>query len=362
MTVEQILGHLIEQHTENPDGNEESMCRLLHKELTIRHADKVETTLVPRTKTKCSNAYVFATFGKPELLINAHIDTVPANSGWTRDPWKPVITEDKVIGLGATDTKGAIAAILIALEAVTPHNTGILFSGDEENGTTCIKSFVNSPQIKGIQRAIVCEPTNRYAGSSHRGISAYHANLSGKGGHSSNADYMQKPISTLSHLAIELDNLGQKYLTQDSGNAQGICMNIAALDGGVAFNVVPDEGTLTWSIRPPHSFKYNAFNQKVESIIKNVNPDILLTCFLNNPPFSTMHLQEFEKTIGSHVLGFVPLEFWTEAAIISEAEVNAIVIGPGNIAQAHSADEWISRKDLQWAVDLFIDIFKSTHK
>ena len=57
MTVEQILGHLIEQHTENPDGNEESMCRLLHKELTIRHADKVETTLVPRPKTKCSNAH-----------------------------------------------------------------------------------------------------------------------------------------------------------------------------------------------------------------------------------------------------------------------------------------------------------------
>ena len=75
-----------------------------------------------------------------------------------------------------------------------------------------------------------------------------------------------------------------------------------------------------------------------------------------------MHLQEFEKMIGSHVLGFVPLDFWTEAAIISEAEVNAIVIGPGNIAQAHSADECISRKDLQWAVDLFIDIFKSTHK
>ena len=360
MTTEALLGRLIERHTENPGGDEPAMCEFLRHELTTRGADEIEITTVPRPNNKDLGAYVFVRFGSPQLLINVHIDTVPANTGWTQDPWTPAITTDKVTGLGAADTKGAIAAILTALETVTPHNVGFLFSGDEERNTSCIRAFLASQRAQGIERAIVCEPTDRYAGVRHRGVSGYQAHFQGQGGHSSKADHMPKPVATLARLAVKLDALGQRYLSQGPDDMKGICMNVAALGGGVAFNVVPDAATLTWSIRPPHGFDQHRFDQEIEFAIHHVNPDITPTRLLHNPPFSTTHLAPFEQMLGSHIRGFVPLQFWTEAAILAEAGINAIVLGPGNIAQAHGADEWVSREDLRWAVELFAHIFEST--
>ena len=171
---------------------------------------------------------------------------------------------------------------------------------------------------------------------------------------------MPKPVATLARLAVELDDLGQRYLSQGPDDMKGICMNVAALDGGVAFNVVPDVATLTWSIRPPHGFDQHRFEQEIELATHNVNPDITLTRLLHNPPFSTTQLAPFEQALGSHMRGFIPLQFWTEAAILSEAGINAIVLGPGSIVQAHSADEWVSREDLRWAVTLFTHIFERT--
>ncbi len=360
MKTETLLGRLIEHHTENPGGDEIALCEFLRHELTTRGADEVTISTVPRPQGRDIGAYVFARFGSPQLLINVHIDTVPANTGWTQDPWTPSITPDKVIGLGAADTKGAIAAILTALESVTPHNVGFLFSGDEERGTSCIRSFLTSQHSQGIEHAIVCEPTSRYAGVRHRGVSGYQAYFHGTGGHSSNADHMPKPITTLARFAVKLDDLGHRYCFQGPDEMKGICMNVAMLDGGVAFNVVPDAATLTWSIRPPHGFDQDRFKQEIEHAIHNVNPDITLTRLFHNPPFCTTHLPTFKERLGSHVQGFIPLQFWTEAAVISEAGINAIVLGPGNIEQAHGADEWISRDDLQWAVKLFTNIFEAT--
>jgi len=362
MTTESLLGNLIEYHTENPGGDELALCKFLHHELTTRGVDEVEIATVPRPEGGDIGAYVFARFGSPQLLINVHIDTVPVNTGWTQDPWTPSITTDKVIGLGAADTKGAIAVILTVLETVIPHNVGFLFSGDEEQGTSCIRAFLATERAKGIECALVCEPTNRYAGVRHRGVSGYHAYFQGQGGHSSNADRMPKPVATLARLAVELDNLGQRYVSQGPDAMKGICMNVASLDGGVAFNVVPDAATLTWSIRPPHGFDQHTFDQEIEVAVQNINQDIVLTRHLHNPPFSTIDLAPFEQMLGSHIRGFLPLQFWTEAAILSEAGINAIVLGPGNIAQAHGADEWVSRDDLKWAVELFTHVFEATLK
>ncbi len=355
-----LLTRLIEHHTENPGGDEPAICHFLRDELEKRGAGHAEVVTVPRTRSNEVGAYVFATFGEPRLLVNVHVDTVPANSGWTQDPWTPTITADRVIGLGAADTKGAIATILTALETTTPQNVGFLFSGDEEKNTSCIRAFLASERTRGITRAIVCEPTNRVAGVRHRGINGYRAEFQGQGGHSSNADRMPKPIATLARLAAELDSVSQQYLSQGPEDMKGICMNVASLEGGVAFNVVPDAATLTWSIRPPQGFDQQQFDEKVRDTIQRTNAGITLTTLLQNPPFSTHHLAKFEQMLGSHVRTFSPLQFWTEAAMLSEAGIDAVVIGPGNIEQAHAADEWVSQEDLIWAIELFTHIFKET--
>ncbi len=88
MTTEALLGRLIEHHTENPGGDEFALCEFLRHELTTRGADEVAISTVPRPKGGDIGAYIFARFGTPELLINVHIDTVPANT-CQRKPLNP---------------------------------------------------------------------------------------------------------------------------------------------------------------------------------------------------------------------------------------------------------------------------------
>ena len=144
-------------------------------------------------------------------MINAHVDTVPANAGWSRDPWTPTIADGRLYGLGSADTKGAIAATLVALDATRPRDFGVLFSGDEEAGSGVIRAFLAvAARARRSARSIVCEPTARTAGVAHRGVLAQRATLAGPGGHSSKADHLPKPIAQLARLAVALDDVGAR--------------------------------------------------------------------------------------------------------------------------------------------------------
>lgn len=354
-TCEELLARLIACPTQNPGGDEIALCELLADELTSRGADEVKLERVPRIRDgeKAIGGYVFARWGQPTTLINAHVDTVPANTGWSTDPWKAEVTADRVVGLGAADTKGAIAATLVALENERPENFGVLFSGDEERGGTCIRAFLMSDAAQPVRRAIVCEPTGRFAGVRHRGVAGYRADVQGDGGHSSGADVMPKPIVTMARLAVELDELGRSYLTRGPDDMKGICLNVAGLDGGVAFNVVPDRASLTWSLRPPPGFDQTAWHREVDERVARAGDDIRVTTLLDNSPFAAVDETWVKDLVGDFVDGLAPLQFWTEAAEMSKAGIDAVVIGPGHIARAHAADEYVTIDDLNWAVDLF---------
>jgi acetylornithine deacetylase len=324
--------------------------------LRDRGADEVEVVEVPRESGL--GGYVFARYGTPRTLINAHVDTVPAQPAWRGNPFVAEIADDRVTGLGAADTKGAIAAVLTALERTEPRDVGILFSGDEERGTTCMQAFLASARAAdapaaALRRAIVCEPTNRCAGVRHRGINSYRSWLDGRGGHSSQADHMPKPIVAMARLAVELDELGRSYLDVGPADMQGLCMNVARIDGGVAFNVVPESAQLTWSVRPPPGFDRAAFDQALAEAIARVDAGIGLAEDLAHPPFECRDQEAFAELLGDSVSGFVPLDLWTEAALFANAGIDAVVIGPGDSAQAHAADEYVTRADLDWAVELY---------
>ena len=152
-------------------GNERALCDHVAPKLAALGADDVIVADTPRTDGS-PGAYVFARWGTPTRVINAHVDTVPANTGWSRDPWQPLIDDTRVWGLGACDTKAAIAATLVALAGAParPRDFGVLFSGDEEHGGAVLQAFLASPHARPIREVIVCEPTARTAGFAHRGV------------------------------------------------------------------------------------------------------------------------------------------------------------------------------------------------
>ena len=130
-------------------------------------------------------------------------------------------------------------------------------------------------------------------------------------------------------------------------------MNVAGLDGGVAFNVIPERATLTWSLRPPPGFDDEAFVARQTAAVAAVDPAIRLHRVVRHHPFATRDPRPFEQLLGDAPASFGPLQFWTEAAMLADHGIDAVVIGPGDIAQAHAADEFVSLADLDWAVALF---------
>jgi len=352
--VAELLAELvaIPTHQAGPDGkggNERRLCEHLAPLLRERGADEVTVADAKRTDGS-PGAYVFARWGTPRRIINAHVDTVPVNAGWSRDPWSPHIANGKLYGLGAADTKGAIAATLVALDAQSPRDIGVLFSGDEEHGSAIMHAFLRTPHAREIREAIVCEPTARTAGIAHRGVIGQVATLEGEGGHSSKADFMPRPLAQLARLAVALDDLGRARLKDGPPGMTGICMNIAALHGGVAFNVIPQRGQLEWSLRPYPGFDRAAWDADVYVAMRTIDPAIRLVASVDHAPFSCDKLAELVRP---HVDRIGTLDFWTEAALYEAHGIDAIVVGPGDIAQAHAANEFVTLDDLEWAVELY---------
>jgi acetylornithine deacetylase len=357
--VAELLAELVafKTHQAGADGNagdERPICDHLAHQLRARGADEVVVG-----RGTCSDgragAYVFARWGTARRIINAHVDTVPANAGWTRDPWQPHIADGRLYGLGSADTSGAIAAALVAFEDRRPRDLGVLFSGDEEAGSGVMHEFLQSPHVRDIAEVIVCEPTARAAGTAHRGVLGQRAHLAGPGGHSSKADHLPKPLAQLARLAVALDDAGVRCRDDGPADMRGTCLNLASLAGGVAFNVIPARAELEWSLRPYPGFDRAGWDREVAALARQVDPAIAIATTIEHAPVAATGpaARALEVAVRPFADRVGPLDFWTEAALWAAAGKAAIVIGPGDIARAHAADEYVSLEDLEWAISLF---------
>jgi acetylornithine deacetylase len=348
MSLPDRLAELVSFDTQNPDGEELPLVHKLAADLAALGASSVEE------KEVGDHAYVYARFGAgtPRLLLNAHVDTVPANSGYSSPPHLLVKRGERLHGLGAADTKGAIAAILEALAARPPAQpVGVLFSGDEERGSSCIRAFLDSGAAAGLEQAIVCEPTGCRVGVRHRGIGAASATLEGPGGHSSRVDELLNPIALLARAAVALDEMGAGARARGGAGEAGLCLNVSALEGGVAFNVVPTRATLHLSVRPAPGTRVADVLAEAERRARAATAPhpLVWNVVADRPPFATRALAAFEPLLGERARAPVPLDFWTEAACLSERGIDAVVFGPGHIAQAHAADEFVDIAELEAA-------------
>ena len=352
-----LLAELVAFRSDVVDGNERPLAEHLGGLLRQRGADDVVIADVPRASGKAAS-YVYARFGQPRVLVNAHLDTVPPNADWSSDPFVPRIDEGRLYALGAADTKGAAAAILAALSEARPSDTAVLFSGDEESTSVAMRAFLASSHSRGIERAVVCEPTNLRAGTRHRGIASFEVDVTSPGGHSSRADRLPSPIATLAKVAVALDDWARQHRDAGPTGFEGMCLNLAKLDGGVAFNVIPAHARLVVSLRAPPGADTAAIRAELEALTRAVAPSTTVRFTRENAPFATRDLASFEALLGARARVPIDLGFWTEAALLAAAGIDAVVFGPGDIAQAHGPDEWVALEELTLARDAFIAMFR----
>ncbi|MBC6403036.1 MAG: M20/M25/M40 family metallo-hydrolase [Hyphomonadaceae bacterium] len=346
------LEELVAMDTQNGTGDEIACVKFLAQSLAKFHPDRVRVETVKRSRGKPGSGYVLAVWGQPRILLNVHIDTVPAAAGWTTGPHTLRDAGDRVIGLGACDIKGAAACILAALEHVGPGNVAVLFSGDEEHGSEVMPEIIRRGHHTDAPMAIVCEPTGCKIGRQHRGIIAYGCEFTGRGGHSSLADVTEAPLFQAARLAAAVGEYGGRHRTFGAAPYQGLCTNIGEIKTDGSYNVIPTTASLKFSLRPPPGDDVEHRHRDVLKIAGRVVPGTELQNLVKLLPFMSRNPGAFENIFADR-FEVADLQYWTEAALLSDAGLNCIVYGPGDLEQAHKPDEFVTKFQLGQAAGVY---------
>jgi len=295
---------------------------------------------------------LFAVRGNPAQLFNVHLDTVPASPDWSADPLVLRVTGDRAIGLGACDIKGA-AACLVAAARATRGDAAFLFSSDEEaNDARCIEAFLKKPH--GFTNVIVAEPTNAEAVLAHRGISSVLLRFKGWAGHASGTAAME---ASALHQAMRWGVRALDFVESEShrrfGGLTGLRFNIGRVEGGIKANVIAPSAEIRFGFRPLPSQDIDDLHAHFGSLAETGVLDRYAETF-RGPSLPAGDVAEAEEhrlaardladALGLPIGNAV--DFWTEASLFSAAGLTALVYGPGDIAQAHTADEWVSLDQL----------------
>lgn len=302
---------------------------------------------------------LYAQRGNPRLLFNAHLDTVPAAPTWTRDPFELDVSDTRAIGLGACDIKGAAAALLTAV-AQTRGDVALLFTSDEEaNDARCVAAFLS--QKRPFDAVVVSEPTRCEAVLAHRGISSALVRFAGRAGHASGS-------SALGDSAVhQAMRWGAKALShveslqhERFGGLTGLRFNVGRIEGGIKANMIAPSTELRFNFRPLPSMDTDGLLATFLQCAPSVPADFKET--FRGPPLPAGNIAGAEArrlaardfADAHHVPVGNAVDFWTEASLFSQAGYTAIVLGSGDIAQAHSADEYVELSQLQKIAEIYV--------
>lgn len=299
---------------------------------------------------------MLAVRGNPDLLFNVHLDTVPVVDG-SRFPALEMTREgDRVYGRGTCDIKGA-AACLLEIAGATSEPMAMLFTTDEEGASgVCVAEFVRSEPSRAFKQVVVAEPTDCLAILSHRGYLSVKGEFSGVSGHSSEPRALKDNalhklsgwVAAATEKAEQMENEGRRP-----------CFNVGEVHGGIKSNVIADKANLHWSARLSPGDSNEDFLASMTAL--DTTDSATWHVPFSGPPMPTggRDNSEAQAFVERNALKpGSPVNFWTEASLFAQAGIPAIVLGPGNIAQAHVRDEWVSLEQLKTALEIYTKLVK----
>jgi acetylornithine deacetylase/succinyl-diaminopimelate desuccinylase-like protein len=299
------------------------------------------------------------------ILLAPHLDTVNGD-----DPqFIPRRKNGRLHGRGACDTKGSIAAMLTALCELAesknrPLETEIVFAGlaDEENAQVGSRALTKSKFKANL--AIVGEPTKLQVVTAHKGGLWLEMETRGKAAHGATPQFGKNAIHEMARIvdwlqtdyAAQLRKRKHPLLGNPTVNAGVIC-------GGVQPNIVPDHCTITIDRRTLPGETEAGVKNEIKRFLraKKISAQITDKKLAPALPLETNHrlplVQKFLRCAGQKKpLG---VHFFCDAAVLSAGGIPSVVFGPGDVAQAHTTDEWISLSELERGKDLLLKFLKS---
>ena len=299
----------------------------------------------------------FARRGAPSLLFNVHLDTVPALEGSEHPPLELTVRDGRAYGRGACDIKGA-AACLLTLAQTSEAPLALLFTTDEEGGEgCCVDAFIAAGRAGDFRQVVVAEPTRCLAEFRHRGFLSARGHFHGTGGHSSEpralADNAIHPLARWSAAALEAAATAQ-------AEGRRSCFNIGTVSGGVKSNVIADRAEVFWSARLAPGESNDDFLEASRRWPGADRAEWVVS--FSGPPLPTGGHDDRQARAFAERHGLATgegLDFWTEASLFGAAGVPALVLGPGNIEQAHVLNEWVALEQLERCLEIYRELVEA---
>jgi acetylornithine deacetylase len=307
--------------------------------------------------------------GAPSLLWNAHMDTVGIN-GMER-PFSPEIRQGRLYGRGSQDMKGSIAAMLAAVKALNEAritlggNLIIALVADEEYGSLGMEDVVRRYHADA---AIVTEPTDLELALAHRGFIGFEVETIGRAAHGSR---YQEGIDAILHMGRflhELAHLEQELRQREPHPLVGTpSLHTSIIRGGTEMSTYPAQCYLMIERRTNPGETVAQAEQEIQALLDRCAKDIpdfqgRLKTFMHRPPFEVspqspiaqVAAQVMQKHL-QHPIHPRGASFWTDAAILAEAGVPSILLGPHGYG-LHSAEEWVELDSCVKLAQILADI------
>ncbi len=299
---------------------------------------------------------------KRRIILAPHLDTVSA------EDFSPVIKDGRMHGRGACDTKGSVAAMFAALLEVArgerPGETEILFVGlmDEENGQEGSRAFARS-RIKG-DLAVIGEPTELKVVTAHKGDLWLKLVTKGRAAHGARPELGDNAVHRMARVIDILETKYQSTLKKRRHPLLGRpTINVGAVRGGTQPNIVPDRCEIEVDRRTIPGEKDGAVQREIVGFLRAHGSSARLID-LKCAPCMALETDP-RRPLVKHLMAVagqnkpVGVDFFCDASIIASGGTPSVVFGPGNIAQAHTADEWISLRSLERGTALLTRFLRS---
>ena len=331
---------------------------------------------------------VLAHYGPPgrQLILNSHMDTVPPGDekAWSMPPLKPVVRGGRLYGRGACDAKGPLAAMTAAFEALvrsgTPLRGRLTLMAVAYEETGALGTITEAERMSGEQgkekgtkgaAAIIGEPTGLELHLAHKGVLRLGISTLGKAAHASVPQEGVNAISGMARVVGSLDALGADIARRHHPLVGHSSLVVTTIQGGVAANVVPDRCQIVIDRRLIPGEELEEARQEIETVLRNLQSADSALRAVNglriesemrgafpssqtegDDPFVVALHEAGQKALGCELRigGFVACcDMWP----FREKGIPAVIFGPGELAQAHTADEWVELAQVEAAARFY---------
>lgn len=289
---------------------------------------------------------------KPTLLLNSHHDTVKPNNGYTKDPFKAIVDEGKLYGLGSNDAGGCLVSLLATFtyfyqQKDMKYNLVMVASAEEESsGDNGLNSMLSI--IPTIDVAIVGEPTLMQLAVAEKGLVVFDAEVKGTPSHAAHPNNNNAIYNTINVL-----KWFEEYQFEKSSESLGdVKMTVTQINAGKQHNAVPSEVKLVVDVRV--NDKYS--NQEIVEILQKESPcDSIIPrgVKLNSSSIPIKHelvkagIGLGRKTYGSPTL--------SDQSVLS---CPSLKLGPGDSTRSHTADEFIYIKEIEEGIKIYVELLE----